>query len=48
MLEQSINTDDLQDIVDLFGSFDENMNLLRKEFNVNIINRGEYKNIWRG
>lgn len=40
MLEQSINTDDLQDIVDLFGSFDENMNLLQKEFNVNIINRG--------
>ena len=40
MLEQSINTDDLQDIVDLFGSFDENIKLLQREFNVNIINRG--------
>lgn len=40
MLEQSINTDNLRNIADLFGSFDENMNLLQKEFNVSIINRG--------
>ncbi len=40
MLEQSINTDDLQDVADLFGSFDENMKLLQKEFNVDIISRG--------
>ena len=40
MLEQSINTDNLQDIADLFGSFDENMKLLQKEFNVDIISRG--------
>ena len=40
MLERSINTDDLQDVADLFGSFDENMKLLQKEFNVDIISRG--------
>lgn len=41
MLEHSINTDNLHNIADLFGSFDENMNLLQKEFNVRIINRGD-------
>ena len=40
MYEQSINADEIQNIFDLFGSFDNNIKLIQKNFNVKIINRG--------
>ena len=40
MYEQIINIDRMEDAVGLFGSFDENVRLLEKEYTVSIINRG--------
>ena len=40
MYEQSINADEIQNIFDLFGSFDNNIKLIQKSFDVKIINRG--------
>lgn len=40
MYEQTINIERLEDAVGLFGSFDENVKLLEKEYCVQIINRG--------
>ena len=40
MFEQIINIDRMEQAVSLFGSFDENVRLLEKEFAVEIVNRG--------
>ena len=40
MSEQIINIERMEQAVSLFGSFDENIKLIEKEFNVNIIVRG--------
>ena len=40
MAEQIINIERMEHAVSLFGSFDENVKLIEKEFNVNIIVRG--------
>ncbi|MBR3815881.1 MAG: PhoH family protein [Clostridia bacterium] len=40
MAEQIINIDRMEQAVSLFGSFDENVRLIEKEFSVNIIVRG--------
>ncbi len=40
MFEQIINIDRMEQAVSLFGSFDENVKLLEKEFSVEIVNRG--------
>ncbi len=40
MYEQIINIDRMEDAVGLFGSFDENVRMLEKEYAVSIINRG--------
>lgn len=40
MFEQIIQIDRMEDAVGLFGSFDENIRLLEKEYGVNIVNRG--------
>ncbi len=40
MYEQTINIDRLEDAVGLFGSFDENVRLIEKEYGVSIVNRG--------
>ncbi len=40
MYEQIINVDSLEQAVSLFGSFDENIRFIEKEFSVDIINRG--------
>lgn len=40
MFEQVINIERMEDAVGLFGSFDENVKLLQKEYNVKIVNRG--------
>ena len=34
MYEQSINADEIQNIFDLFGSFDNNIKLIQKNFDV--------------
>lgn len=40
MAEQIVNIERMEQAVSLFGSFDENVKLIEKEFNVNIIVRG--------
>lgn len=40
MAEQLVNIDRMEDALALFGSFDENINLLQKQFDVVIISRG--------
>ena len=40
MFEQIINIDRMEQAVSLFGSFDENIRILEKEFAVDIVNRG--------
>ena len=40
MFEQIINVDRMEQAVSLFGSFDENIRLIEKEFSVNVISRG--------
>lgn len=40
MYEQIINVDSMDQALSLFGSFDENVRLIEKEFTVDIINRG--------
>lgn len=41
MYEQIIQIQHIEHIIALFGSFDENMKLLEKEYGVTILNRGE-------
>ena len=38
--EQTINIDRMEQTVSLFGSFDENIKMLEKEYDVDIVNRG--------
>lgn len=40
MYEQIINVDSMDQALSLFGSFDENIRFIEKEFSVDIINRG--------
>ena len=40
MFEQIINVDRMEQAVSLFGSFDENIKLIEKEFGVSVISRG--------
>ena len=40
MTEEIIHFDAIEQAVNLFGSFDENINLIEKEYNVSIISRG--------
>ncbi len=40
MAEQLVNIDRMEDALALFGSFDENITILQKQFDVNIISRG--------
>lgn len=40
MFEQTINVDRMEHAVNLFGSFDENMKLIEKQYGVDVINRG--------
>jgi len=40
VFEQIINVDRMEQAVSLFGSFDENIRLIEKEFSVNVISRG--------
>ena len=40
MYEQTVSIDRMENAVSLFGSFDENIRQLEKEFGVTILNRG--------
>ncbi|MBR6004980.1 MAG: phosphate starvation-inducible protein PhoH, partial [Clostridia bacterium] len=40
MYEQIISVDRMEQAVSLFGSFDENIKLIEKEFGVGVISRG--------
>lgn len=40
MFEQIINIDRMEQAVSLFGSFDENVKLIEKEFSVSVVSRG--------
>ena len=40
MFEQIINVDRMEQAVSLFGSFDENIKQIEKEFSVSVISRG--------
>ena len=40
MIEQIIEFEALEQAVSLFGSFDENIKLIEKEYSVSIISRG--------
>lgn len=42
MFEEIIEFDNSEDIIAIFGNYDENVNLIQKEFNVNIINRQDH------
>ncbi len=39
MIEQVVNVERIEQVINLFGSFDENIKLLEKEYGVSIINR---------
>lgn len=41
MIEQTINIERIEDAVDIFGSFDENMRLIEKELGVTVISRDD-------
>ncbi len=40
MIEQTFNVDRMEHAISLFGSFDENIKLIEKEFSVTVISRG--------
>ena len=40
MVERIVNVDTLETILNIFGNFDENVNLIQKQYNVVILNRG--------
>ena len=41
MIEQTINMERVEDIIDLFGSFDENIKLIERELGVTVVNRDD-------
>ena len=45
MIEQTINIERLEEIINLFGSFDENIKLLEKEYGVGIVCRDDHLKI---
>ncbi len=51
-MDKNIQFDDMQKIIDIFGQFDKNVNIIQKELDVNIVNRedtikisGDEKNV---
>jgi len=40
MTEQTINAERMEQLIDVFGSFDENIKKIETEFGVKIVNRG--------
>lgn len=42
MAEQIISFDEMSEMAELFGSFDSNIDIIKKEFNVSVTSRGNY------
>ena len=40
MTEQTVNVERIEEVANLFGSFDENIRALENEFHVTVVNRG--------
>ena len=40
-MDKNIQFDDIQKIIDVFGQYDKNVNIIQRELNVNIVNRGD-------
>ena len=45
MIEQSINVERIEDAIDIFGSFDENIKLIERELGVTVVNRDSERKI---
>ncbi|MGN8897329.1 PhoH family protein [Flavonifractor sp. HCP28S3_F3] len=41
MIEQTINIERMEDVIDVFGSFDENIKLIESELGVSVVSRGD-------
>ena len=41
MIEQTINIERMEDVIDVFGSFDENIKLIEAELGVSVVSRGD-------
>ena len=41
MTEQTINIQRMEDVIDVFGSFDENIKLVEKELGVTVVSRDD-------
>ena len=41
MIEQTINIERIEDVIDVFGSFDENIKLIEAELGVSVVSRGD-------
>ena len=55
MTEQTINIERMEDVIDVFGSFDENIKLIESELGVTVVSRdnqlkvsGEAENVMYG
>lgn len=40
MAEKIINVDDTEQIINLFGTYDENINAIQRQYNVVVLSRG--------
>ena len=40
-MDKNIQFDDVQKVIDVFGQFDKNVNIIQRELDVNIVNRGD-------
>ena len=40
-MDKNIQFDDVQKVIDIFGQFDKNVNIIQRELDVNIVNRGD-------
>ena len=39
MIEQTISIERIEDVIDIFGSFDENIKLIERELDVSVVSR---------
>ena len=41
MIEQTISIERIEDVIDIFGSFDENIKLIERELDVSVVSRDD-------
>ena len=41
MIEQTVSIERMEDAIDIFGSFDENMRLIERELSVHVVDRDD-------